>query len=1285
MALNRKKLPIKIGGLDTKTDDDQALPGTFRIMDNVVYNKIGRIEKRQGFTTDKREFSSLQNLNRSGAPRQTTQYTSISSTLINDKITKYTNTNELLFLTRSNIGKSDLHSYSRGFISPAEQLTCDLDIKNVSGNNFFNADLSSTTANYNEQYQNSAYEPNLNLVAAVATDSNTNSPVLKIYNDDKEIFSYIRQNSGTSNSNLYSKLMFFKTSSTTAVLTHIYVLTGTLTIVSCDFYQIQYQSARKAFEVSGPNNTLIYNYGGSLNNDLIALDVEKLDDTHFCLAFNNSTYNIDWKVFEVSYSSGLSSTSSSVNSLIAGVLYNNISIRKLPDGVGPSSTKHYVAIAYNEYAGGLNTTAIKSAIIEMPKTYASASSFYKAVATLHDFSTRGIVNIGIGQFGAAEVSGNEMSVYVTTSEQTVAGNSDYHLNQIDRIGYDVTLNSKITVKTIFKGMTLASKPVLQNYNDYFLMAFCDIFQPSLYLACADKRGEIYDNDSVVSRFFWGNTGVFFPNYNTRHPSNKIIYQSWLTNLNLKTLTTDAPSFKDEFTNDKTYYQPKLIAAIPYREKFISLNNQLDSTIYNVTNTSFNTFDPKSLTYYKDSNSTKIAEFNLNSKNRFTNVEINQTKYFTGGHLSLYDGNKLDNPNFFQYPILKNNPTDFSVFDTSISKLIGSVDTGNDRLVLSGNPGIFGKGDKVKVVSTTTLPAGITLDSLAQLTAPYAQLSDEYTIESTGLVGSDLYVRLENGGALVDITSSGSGTLYLVKTPYQTFEPRNYVGFCAVYEYKDNNGKIYRSAPSEVLYKYFPSDLTYKTIIKVLNYNFPNKINYELGLKSINPVYIKVYRTQAGGGNFYECATGKCTLTGDYIDIDVQGAADSKLIANPILYTTGSVLENIAPPASSSLTIKNDRVYSVNGENRNEIWYSKKIINGEGIEFNDTLTISVDDSDGKIVAIQAMDDKIIIFKNSKIYFIAGDGANEVGLGASFSQVEKLSNDLGLDINNPKALCLTDLGIFFKSQKGLYLLDRASLKPVFIGAGLEDYLNNESIIGGSSFPVFEIYNIMDIKDNNEVRLITNNGVFSYNTLQNFWTRSVSITGYAAGVNKFYDGLSDDNNFYLLYYHFEMARNSDGKIYYLNVVLKETEDFYGDIFDPFLGSGFTNINNAPFGDITVNYNVSLRTNWINPSGLQNFNRLYNLFFLGMGKIDASTTSLYYDYDNALNSEDVYSYNFTTGTATKPYQFKTHIRNMKSESFSISLVVANDYTSGLWTLTNILAEFGVKRKTPLGLNKKT
>ena len=43
-----------------------------------------------------------------------------------------------------------------------------------------------------------------------------------------------------------------------------------------------------------------------------------------------------------------------------------------------------------------------------------------------------------------------MSVYVTTSEQTVAGNSDYHLNQIDRIGYDVTLNSKITVKTILK-------------------------------------------------------------------------------------------------------------------------------------------------------------------------------------------------------------------------------------------------------------------------------------------------------------------------------------------------------------------------------------------------------------------------------------------------------------------------------------------------------------------------------------------------------------------------------------------------------------------------------------------------------------------------------------------------------------------------------------------------------------------------------------------------------------------------------------------------------------------
>ena len=37
-----------------------------------------------------------------------------------------------------------------------------------------------------------------------------------------------------------------------------------------------------------------------------------------------------------------------------------------------------------------------------------------------------------------------------------------------------------------------------------------------------------------------------------------------------------------------------------------------------------------------------------------------------------------------------------------------------------------------------------------------------------------------------------------------------------------------------------------------------------------------------------------------------------------------------------------------------------------------------------------------------------------------------------------------------------------------------------------------------------------------------------------------------------------------------------------------------------------------------------------------------------------------------------------MKSESFSISLVVANDYTSGLWTLTNILAEFGSKKEKP-------
>lgn len=49
MALNKVNIPIKLGGIDTKTDEKNVLLGELLNLENGVFDKIGSIRKRNGF------------------------------------------------------------------------------------------------------------------------------------------------------------------------------------------------------------------------------------------------------------------------------------------------------------------------------------------------------------------------------------------------------------------------------------------------------------------------------------------------------------------------------------------------------------------------------------------------------------------------------------------------------------------------------------------------------------------------------------------------------------------------------------------------------------------------------------------------------------------------------------------------------------------------------------------------------------------------------------------------------------------------------------------------------------------------------------------------------------------------------------------------------------------------------------------------------------------------------------------------------------------------------------
>lgn len=51
MALNFTKVPLAIQGLSDKTDNKQSVPGSVSVLENAEYSKVGKINKKKGYTT----------------------------------------------------------------------------------------------------------------------------------------------------------------------------------------------------------------------------------------------------------------------------------------------------------------------------------------------------------------------------------------------------------------------------------------------------------------------------------------------------------------------------------------------------------------------------------------------------------------------------------------------------------------------------------------------------------------------------------------------------------------------------------------------------------------------------------------------------------------------------------------------------------------------------------------------------------------------------------------------------------------------------------------------------------------------------------------------------------------------------------------------------------------------------------------------------------------------------------------------------------------------------------
>lgn len=517
----------------------------------------------------------------------------------------------------------------------------------------------------------------------------------------------------------------------------------------------------------------------------------------------------------------------------------------------------------------------------------------------------------------------------------------------------------------------------------------------------------------------------------------------------------------------------------------------------------------------------------------------------------------------------------------------------------------------------------------------AEIGGDLNLSGGFLWMYDGYTPVEQGFNVwpdsVELTSSGTGGFLTAQEYF----------YQITYEWADNQGNVFRSAPS------VPINVTTTGSTSKNTLHIPTlRLTYKIS----NPVKIVVYRWSTAQQIYYQTTSLTNPLlndpTVDYVDF-VDTKADSDILGNSIIYTTGGVLENIAAPATSTLTLFQSRLWLVDAEDKNLLWFSKQVIEATPVEMSDLLTIYVppttaaQGSTGPMRALSALDDKLIIFKKDAMYYINGQGPDNTGANSQYSDPVFITATVGCD--NQQSIVFMPNGLMFQSDKGIWLLGR-DLSTSYIGAPVEDFTTNAIVESAINVP-----------GTNQVRFTMSSGVtLMYDYYYGQWGTFNNVPAISSTL---YEGL-------------HTYVNSFGQLF------QETPGAYLDGSTPVL--------------------MSFTTSWLNLAGVQGYERFYFFYLLGQYSSPFNlNVQMAFDYNpSPRQSVKVSPDNFTPywggganwgsdavwGGSGNLFEAKVYPEIQKCESFQISITESYDATLGQpagagFTLSGLNVIVGMKK----------
>lgn len=221
---------------------------------------------------------------------------------------------------------------------------------------------------------------------------------------------------------------------------------------------------------------------------------------------------------------------------------------------------------------------------------------------------------------------------------------------------------------------------------------------------------------------------------------------------------------------------------------------------------------------------------------------------------------------------------------------------------------------------------------------------------------------------------------------------------------------------------------------------------------------------------------------------VDQVADNLIAQAEPIYTTGEQPNALTPPLSH-VTYWNGRLWGIDRDVRSRVWFTKKKQDGRSFEFVDAFTLDLSDDKGDLTALEAMDDRLSLFKAGARYVVQGNGPSDAGTG-DFPFWDRVESDVGAIVGSPTVSTGTE--VYYVAERGIYRSNSAG-QTDFIGAPVDQYLHQPQInapltIRAASFSSAK----------NEVRFYADGKVLVYSREFGYWARwTIGLGAFASAV--------------------------------------------------------------------------------------------------------------------------------------------------------------------------------------------